>query len=81
MGPEKSEFSLLDGAFLSLVAEGTELHAQEGSMDLWYVRASWSDVRAAPCELSPSGLHLCVIASATVSDTCNESVNPFVTRS
>ena len=54
---------------------------QERSMNLWYVRASWSDVRAAPRELSPSGLHLCVIASATVIDTCNESVNPFVTRS
>ena len=48
---------------------------------MWYVRASWSDVRAVPCKLFPSGLHLCLIASATVSDTCNESVNPFVTRS
>ena len=47
---------------------------------MWYVRASWSDVRAVPCELFPSGLHLCLIASATVNDTCNESVNPFVTR-
>ena len=48
---------------------------------MWYVRASWSDVRAVPRELFPSGLHLCLIASATVSDTCNESINPFVTRS
>ena len=48
---------------------------------MWYVRASWSDVRAVPCELFPSGLHLCLITSATVSDTCNKSVNPFVTRS
>ena len=42
---------------------------QERSMDLWYLRASWSDVRAVPHELSPSGLHLCVIASATVSES------------
>ena len=41
---------------------------------MWYVRAPWSDVRAIPHELSPSGLHLCLIASATVSDTCNESI-------
>ena len=46
-------------------------------MHVWYVRAPWSDVRAVPRELSPSGLHLCLIASATVSDTCNKSVNPF----
>ena len=75
-----TEFSLLDGAFLSLVAERTAVTLQERSMNLWYVRASWSDVRVIPRELSPSGLHLCVIASATVSDTCNESINPFVTR-
>ena len=49
-------------------------------MDHWNVRASWSDVRAVLCKLSPSGLHLCVIASATVSDTCNKSINPFVSR-
>ena len=53
---------------------------QERSMHVWYVRAPWSDVRVIPCELSPSGLHLCLIASATVSDTCNESINPFITR-
>ena len=47
---------------------------------MWYVRAPWFDVRAVPPELSPSGLHLNFIASATVSDICNESNNPFVTR-
>ena len=53
---------------------------QERSMYVWYVRAPWSNVRAVPRKLFPSGLHLCLIASAAVSDTCNESVNPFVTR-
>ena len=48
---------------------------------MWYVRASWSDVRAVPRELLARGFYLSLIASATVSDTCNESVNPFVTRS
>ena len=78
--PEMTEFSLSDGAFPSLVAEGTVLRCKKEACYVWYVRASWSDVRAVPCELFPSGLHLCLIASATVGDTCNESVNPFVTR-
>ena len=47
---------------------------------MWYVRASWSDVRAVPRELLARGFYLSLIASATVSDTCNESVNPFVTQ-
>ena len=48
---------------------------------MWYVRASWSDVRAVPRQLFARGFYLGLIAPATVSDTCNESVNPFVTRS
>ena len=48
---------------------------------MWYVRASWSDVRAVPRQLFARGFYLGDIAPATVSDTCNESVNPFVTRS
>ena len=64
---------------LEVFEDGCEL--QERSMNHWDIRASWFDVRAVPHKMSPSGLHLCVIVSATVSDTCNESVNPFVARS
>ena len=53
---------------------------QERSMNLWYVRASWSDVRTVPRKMSPSGFDLSLTAAATVSDTCNESINSFVTR-
>ena len=76
--PEMTEFSLSDGAFPSLVAEGTALHCKKEAC--MCVRASWSDVRAVPCQLFPCGFYLGLIAPATVSDTCNESVNPFVTR-
>ena len=75
-----TEFSLSDGAFPSLVAEGTELRCKKEACMCGMSGPSWSDVRAVPRELPPSGLHLCLIASATVNDTCNESVNPFVTR-
>ena len=76
-----TEFSLSDGAFPSLVAEGTMLHCKkEACMCGMCGVASWSDVRAVPCQLFACGFYLGLIASATVSDTCNESVNPFVTR-
>ena len=35
---------------------------------------------AVPRELFPRGFYLGLIAPATVSDTCNESINPLVTR-
>ena len=47
---------------------------------MWYVRPSWSDVRAVPRQLFARGFYLGLIAPATVSDTCNESIDPFVTR-
>ena len=78
--PELTEFSLSDGAFPSLAAEGTALRCKKRIVNVWYVRPSWSDVWAVPRELFPRGFYLSLIAPATVSDTCNESVNPFVTR-
>ena len=75
-----TEFSLSDGAFSSLAAEGTALCCKKELCICGNVRPSWSDVRAVPRQLFARGFYLGLIAPATVSDTCNESVNPFVTR-
>ena len=50
-------------------------------MQHWNFWPLWSDVRAVPSQIASSCFHLGVIAPATVSDTCNESVNPFILRS
>ena len=46
-----TEFCLSDGAFPSLVAEGAAFRCKKEALHVWYVRASWSDVRVVPHQL------------------------------
>ena len=75
-----TEFSLSDGAFSSLAAEGAALRCKKESCI-----CGMSGPLGLMCErflvsCLPRGFYLGLIAPATVGDTCNESVNPFVTR-